>query len=215
MGMRAPVTGGGDFEQAPEGKYLAVCNGIYMIGTQPGFNGADPKSQLLLNVELHKRSRPAMGAKGHILESSNIITNSFNEKSNLLIYAEAFLNTKFAEADLQRIKKEGGFDPETLLGKCAWIDLGRKESGKDKWKSVSRLDPEDDKAPTPETDLIYWDWTLGTDVPKRVEYFWNNARENKGGNFNAKQQQQPVGAGVGGGNGFGKGAAADDDDIPF
>jgi hypothetical protein len=32
--------------------------------------------------------------------------------------------------------------------------------------------------PVPETDHVYWDWTLGEAVPERIKWFWARAKEN-------------------------------------
>jgi hypothetical protein len=82
---------------------------------------------------------------------------------------------------------------------------------REKIDSISRLDPEDDKPPVGELDEVYWDWTQGTDVPKRIDYFWQRAAENP----NRRSEPAPVGVGVGAGNGAHLIPAAGDDDIPY
>lgn len=179
MGMKAPVTGGGEpREVPPAGKYMGVCNAVYVIGTQPAFEaGSPPKLQVMLGFELHKRKGPALDSGGRVFETSKIMNFTANEKSTLIEYASALESRQYAEADLKAIKDAGGFDPETLLGKCCWLDVVN-DKGKDKIKGVSALDPEDDKAPEGLLDEVYWDWTLGVECPRRIAFFWERALEN-------------------------------------
>ncbi len=184
MGMKAPVTGGADGaprEIPPEGNYLAVCNGVYMLGTQPGYQGGDPHLQLLLSFELHKRKGPVRDSQERVFTADTIMNFTFNIKSTLVKYAGALRGKAYEEDEMEAIKAAGGFDAETLLGLPCRLAIKHEKSGekiRDKIESVSRLDPDDDKAPVGETDEVYWDWTLGEDCPKRIAYFWARALEN-------------------------------------
>ena len=184
MGMKAPVTGGGEArEVAPAGKYLGVCNAVYMLGTQPAYDASQtPKQQVMLNFELHKRKGPTLNSAGHPYEVNAIMTNTMNIKSTLVKYASALEGKPYTEEDLENLKKQGGFDVEDLLGKSCWIDVinNKKPDGviRDKISNVSALDPEDDQAPTALTETAYWDWTMNVECPKRIAYFWEKAAEN-------------------------------------
>lgn len=194
MGMRAPVTGSAGMtrEVPPPGKYLGICNGVYMLGTQPGYQNGPPELQIMLSFELHKRKGPAKNKEGRVFETSAIMKFSANVKSSLIRYASALENREYNDADLKTIAMAGGFDAEPLLGKVCWIDLAndRKPDGgwKDKIRSVTPLDPEDDKdlaewvLLNQETDSIYWDWTKGVECPRRIKYFWDRAAENPNSN---------------------------------
>lgn len=218
MGMKAPVTGSGDGpprELPPAGNYLAVCNGVYMLGTQPGYNNGPPNLQVMLSFELHKRKGPARDSQGRVFEASKIMNVTANIKSTLTAYAGALRGRDYSESELIQIQKEGGLDVEVCLGKACRLTLVHETKGdktKDKIKSLAPLDPEDDEAPRIEGDEIYWDWTLGVECPKRIAYFWNRASENPDGEGGGEL----VGAGVGKGpisaNGH---AEIDPDDIPF
>lgn len=186
MGRKAPVTGSGDGpprEVPPEGNYLAVCNGVYMLGTQPGYENGEAREQVMLSFELHKRKGPARDSNDRIFEASAIMSNTFNIKSTLVKYAGAMRGAAYDEAELEELKEQGGFDVETLLGLPCRLSLKheKKADGKtirDKIESVSRLDLEDDVLPTAETDEVYWDWTTGVECPKRIAWFWDRAAEN-------------------------------------
>src|SRR5208337_3584870 len=120
MGMRAPVTGSGDGqprELPPPGKYLGICNGVYMLGTQPGYQGAGARPQVLISFELHKRKGPAKDSQGRPFEVGRICSFTANVKSTLIEIAGALTNHTYTEEDLEEIKAGGGFDPEPLLGR--------------------------------------------------------------------------------------------------
>ena len=183
MGMKAPVTGtdGPPREIPPEGNYLAVCNGVYLLGTQPGYQGGDPHLQVLLSFELHKRKGPVRDSQERVFTADAIMNFTFNVKSTLTAYAGALRGRAYEEEELEAIKTAGGFDAESLLGKSCRLAIKHDKKGdkvRDKIESVSRLDPDDDKAPVGETDEIYWDWTMDDVCPKRITYFWDRAAEN-------------------------------------
>ncbi len=184
MGMKAPIGGNQEYEQPPPGNYLGRCNGVYLLGTQPGYQGGDPQSQIMLTFELHKRKGPCLtnGGKGDfILEASRIMSLWASPKSILIEFAGAMRGEPYTEDELKGLEKSGGFDPEPLLGQCCRLALEDKTTnGKTKTiiKSVSALDSEDDKAPKAFGDEVYWDWTLGVECPKRIAYFWERAAEN-------------------------------------
>lgn len=185
MGMKAPVTGTGDFpprEVPPKGNYLAVCNGAYMLGTQPGYQGGDPKLQVMLSFELHKRKGPARNSQGQVFEATAIMNFSTNPESTLVEYAGALRGKSYTKDEIEGMKETGGIDPEELLGQSCRLTIEHKAkldgTLRDKIQAVSPLDPEDDAPPAGETDQVYWDWTLGVECPKRIGYFWDRAVEN-------------------------------------
>lgn len=217
MGMRAPVTGQGDFaarEVPPEGNYLAVCNGVYVLGTQPGYNGGDARLQVMLTFELHKRKGPSRDSQDRVFETNAIMNLTANIKSTLVEYAGALRGKAYTETELEEVSKAGGLDPEELIGKCCRLEVEHKPKGtkgevKDKIKSVSRLDPDDDAPPVGETDEVYWDWTLGIECPKRIGFFWDRAAENP------ERKPDSVGAGKARAKANPGDVDPDDDTIPF
>lgn len=198
MGMKAPVTGSGDGQprELPlAGNYLAVCNGVYMLGTQPGYQGGPANMQVMLSFELHKRRGPVRDSQGRVFEASKIMNVTANIKSTLTAYAGALRGQDYTESDLQQIQKDGGLDVEDVLGRACRLTLvheTKNDKTKDKIKGIAPLDPEDDVAPKIDGDEIYWDWTLGIECPKRIAYFWNRAQENPDG----EGEHELVGAGA-------------------
>ncbi len=185
MGLKAPVTGGGDGpvrEVPPAGNYLAVCNGVYMLGTQPGYQGQQARHQVMLSFELHKRRGPCLDTQGRVFETSDIMNFTANIKSTLIDVAGALRGKPFTEADLDEVKQQGGLDVEELLGQACRITLAHKPkpdgSVRDTISSYAPLDKDDDEPPQGITDEVYWDWSQGTECPKRISYFWARAAEN-------------------------------------
>ncbi len=183
MGMKAPVTGSGDraWENPPAGSYLGACNGVYMLGTQPGYNGGDASLQVMLSFQLFKRKGPVKDSGDRIFEMSRIMNFTANIKSTLIDYAGAMRGIPYTEEELAKLQLEGGFDAETLVGLSCKLNVVHEKKGegvKAKIKSVAPLDPEDDVAPKVDGDEIYWDWNISKQCPKRIEYFWKRAVEN-------------------------------------
>lgn len=184
MGFKAPVTGGGgEREMVPAGSYLGICNGVYLLGTQPGFNGESPKQQVMLSFELHKRRGPAKDSAGRIMEASAIMSFTANIKSTLIEkFAGPLRGKPYTEGELEAVKKQGGFDVESLLGLPCKLEVVHTPNMagkvKDKIKTVSAIDKEDDVVPEMETSTTYWDWTLDVECPKRIAWFWDKALEN-------------------------------------
>ena len=199
MGMRAPVTGNGDYKERelpPAGNYLAVCNGVYMLGTQPGYEGQDAKMQVMLSFELHKRKGPARDSENRVMEATRIMSFTTNIKSTLVEYAGALRGQPYSEDEVKGLARTGGIDPEDFLGKPCSLTIVHKKNlkgvVKDQIKSISSIDPEDDVPPTPETDEVYWDWTMGAECPRRIEYFWKRAAENPNKEYDADAYSQPI-----------------------
>jgi len=160
-----------------------------MLGTQPGYKNNGPTLQMMLSFELHKKRGPVRNSNGEIYETSRIMSCVFSaggpgyNKSTLTQYAGALRGKDYSDEEIEQIKDQGGFDPETLLEKSCRISITHEKSQqtgklKDKIASVAFLDPDDDVAPEGMTDSIYWDWTLGEDCPKRIQWFWARAKEN-------------------------------------
>ncbi len=215
MGMKAPVTGnngeGPAREVPPAGNYLGVCNGVYMLGTQPGYQGQAPRQQVMLTFELHKRRGPVLDTQGRVFEASDIMNFTANIKSTLVDFAGALRGRSYTEAELDEVKQAGGFDVEELLGQSCRLTIAHKPkadgSVRDTIASRAPLDPDDDEKPKSETDEVYWDWSQGIECPKRISWFWARAAENPGRVDSAgfPAVNVPAGAAV----------ANDDSSIPF
>ncbi len=181
MGRLAPVTGGSDkaFEKPLPGTYTAICNGVYNCGKQEGYKGGKPTEKLLLTFELHKRKGPARDKSGNIFECSATVSNTANIKSSLIaMYAGPMRGKAYTEDELKALGKQGGFNPETLLGGCCKITLALAESGNPYVETVAALDPEDDLVPDQETSQYYWDYTIEGAVPRRCAWLWAKSLDN-------------------------------------
>ena len=125
MTLVAKDTGGsGDFQIAPEGKYLAVCYRILDLGTQTYQDKAAQKVDL--TFELHGENLLGDGhaymtnAEGEPQLDKPLIvsarfTNSLHEKANLRGFLESWRNKAFTQDELE------GFDLAKLEGVAAAV----------------------------------------------------------------------------------------------
>lgn len=90
-------------------QYAAVLIGIYGIGTQGGVN-FDPREQIVMNFELHRRSGPSCDSYGEPFTVQKTVSyTTSGKKAVLRIFASELLNP---DEDIPSV----GFDPEVLLG---------------------------------------------------------------------------------------------------
>ena len=200
MGLKAKDSGPGEpHELVPAGNYLGRIFGVYDIGTQAG-GIYDPKHQIIISWELHKRKGPARNGAGQTLTISKFYTLSFHEKSTLRKDVEALLGQSFDDGS--------EFDVESLLGVSCRLQVvhGKKQNG-DPRDAIGALMPldEDDSTPTPDLDDVYFeirpDHAIPDGVPKWVQKKISESLEYGGKKDGAAR---PVPAGV-----------ADDGDIPY
>lgn len=141
---------GSSYQKPKPGKYLGVVIGFAYVGTQPaGTYKATPK--VMVRWELHKVKGPSLDESGYIHTSSQTYGATVRgDKSNF---------RKVVEAHGIPVPEGGSFDSHSLLGKCAWLNL--EESDDKKYvnvMNVTKLDPEDDTAPTPVTQVFsHWE----------------------------------------------------------
>lgn len=200
MGLKAKDTGGGEpRELVPAGNYLGRVCGVYDIGTQAG-GMYDPKHQIVVTWELHKRKGPARNGKGEVLTISKFYTLSFHEKATLRKDVEALLGQSFDDGT--------EFDVESLLGmSCRLQVVHTKKQNGDPRDAIGALMPldDDDSVPKPELDDVYFeirpDHAIPDNVPKWVRKKVEESVE-YGGKSNGTTRA-PVAAGVA------------DDDIPY
>ncbi len=179
MGMRAPVTGGADFEKPQPGTYTGVCNGVYVCGKQEGYQGGRPQQKVLLTFELHKRRGPAVDKRGNIFECSTTVTNVTNVKSALINrFAGPMRGNAYTDAEIKAMAAAGGYDPENLLGQPIKIVLAAGKTGAPFIQSTAPLDPEEDEVPEQVTSDVYWDYAMAGEVPRRCAWLWAKSLDN-------------------------------------
>lgn len=202
MGLKAKDTGGGEpRELVPAGNYIGRICGVYDIGTQAG-GMYDPKHQIVVTWELHRRKGPARNGTGAVLTISKFYTLSFHEKATLRKDVESLLGQSFDDGS--------EFDVESLVGlSCRVQVVHQKKANGDPRDAIGALMPldEDDPTPKPELDDVYFeirpDHAIPDNVPKWVQQKVSESLEYGGGKKNGAPRPAPVGAG------------AVDDDIPY
>jgi hypothetical protein len=186
--------GGSDsYEKPPEGKYMGVLVGFAYIGIQPG-GQYGPKARVMLRWELHKRKGPSVDSKGFV----HTITARFGAT----VKGENSLLKQCLEAHGIEIPEGSTTKSQSWLGHAAWLDLEESIDGKyTNVSNYSKLDPEDDVAPTRKLELEHWEPSDKTTPP-----IWARHAISKSSDIAhlvAKKEAETVSA------------TANDDDIPF
>ena len=116
------------FETAPAGTHVAICYGVFDMGTQVGFeNKLTRKVRICweLSNELMSDGRPFTVSVYH--------TMSLNEKSNLRRDLVAWRGKQFSDDEIK------SFDLASLLGKPAMLGVIHEPDGDKTWANVSSL----------------------------------------------------------------------------
>lgn len=123
--MRFPAKTTSDFELAPEGNHVAICNAIVDLGMQPGTAMyPTPKHQVYVRFELCNELVERDGEKAPVVIGKTF-TASMHEKAGLRKFIEGWFGKKFpndaAAAD---------FDVSKLLSRQCLANVAHYE-GKD------------------------------------------------------------------------------------
>lgn len=131
MGRFAKDTGGGDFEQAPQGTHVARCIRLVDLGTQHGeYEGkATVRNQIIITFELCEEHM----ADGKPFTVGEFYTNSLGEKAKLRAHLEAWRGRAFTDEELK------GFDLESILGKPVMVSLIANQKGRTKIGSLTSM----------------------------------------------------------------------------
>lgn len=207
MGLTVKESGG-NYTPCPAGTHLAICVGIYDLGTQvtpfKDEKTGEPKSakqvflQWELPTELMDDDRPFMIGRFY--------TASLSEKANLRHDLESWRGRAFTAEELE------GFDIRNVLGKCCMVSVIQytKSDGtaSSKVGNVMAL-PKGMQCPSPKNKPIVFDIDAWDDaVYASLDEYWQKtiAGSAEGKAYLAKrpvpkatQQHQPI----------------DDDQIPF
>jgi len=145
------ASGGGKFENAPEGVHLAICYRIIDLGTHLNLNFGNRQRKIRIHWELPNTPME----DGSPFSISKQYTLSHHEKSNLRKDLESWYGKRFNDADLDGA---GGFDPEKLLGKPCQLNIIHNESNGTIYANVVTIIPADDKdMPPTANDLFFFD----------------------------------------------------------
>lgn len=146
MGVFISSEGSKSYKPAPAGNHVAVCIGVYDIGTQETDYG--PKRQIRLTWELTEE----LMDDGRPFVMGKVYTTSLNEKARLRADLEAWRGRPFTEAEMKR------FDVAALLGKACLLNVVHKPSqdGSKTYANIKSISPlmKGMKAPEPQNPLI-------------------------------------------------------------
>lgn len=128
-------TGGGDFEQPPEGTHVARCVKMIDIGTQEGeYQGkATRKRQAIIGWELPNELMSEGEYAGKPFAVSKFYTQSLGEKANLRKDLMNWRGRDFTPEEL------AGFDAKNILGKTCMVSLTKNDKGRTKVTAVIAL----------------------------------------------------------------------------
>lgn len=151
MALTVNDTGGGDFEQAPIGTFIARCVRLIDLGTQHGeYQGkATVKREVMISWELPSELMTRGEAEGKPFLVARFYTASLGEKANLRHDLEAWRGRAFTEDEL------AGFDLKNILGKACMVGIIDK-GGKSRIGSVMAL-PRGMEAPPRINEITYFD----------------------------------------------------------
>ncbi len=163
MGLTARDKGGTDFQPIPEDLHLAICYGIFDIGTQ--FNEKWDKSshQVILVWELPdcRGEFERDGKRVNLPRAiSKTYTLSLHEKATLRKDLESWRGKKFSEDELK------GFDLKKLLGAACQIQVLHNKIGDKLFTNIATITkaPAGTK-PYPENAPTFFSFEDGMEIP--------------------------------------------------
>ena len=125
--MKFAAKSGVDFELAPAGNHVAICNAVVDLGLQPGSGMyPDPKHQVYLRFEL-PTEQTTYAKNGEEISGPMVIgrtfTASMSKKANLRKFIESWFGKNFPDDDTA-----ANFEHEKLLGHKCLLNITHNES---------------------------------------------------------------------------------------
>lgn len=164
MGLIAKDKGGTDFQPIPEDLHLAVCYGIWDIGTQYQEKWDKTSHKVIIVWELPE-CRGEFERDGKKVDLPRAIsktyTLSLHEKAALRKDLESWRGKKFTEEELK------GFDLKKLLGAPCQIQVLHNKIGDKIFTNIATIT----KAPSgtvlhPENPTTFFSFEDGGDIPQ-------------------------------------------------
>jgi len=138
MGLIAKQ-GGGDFQIAPVGQFLAICYQVVDMGHQfsPTYNKWHDKVRFAF--ELHGENMTGSGSglmdDGRPFTVSTEFTNSLSENSNLRPFLEGWRGRPFTEQELD------GFDVSNVLGAACMLTIQHTQQNGKTYANLTTATP--------------------------------------------------------------------------
>ena len=163
MGLIAKDKGGTDFQPIPEDLHLAVCYGIWDIGTQYQEKWDKTSHKVIIVWELPD-CRGEFERDGKRVDLPRAIsktyTHSLHEKSALRKDLESWRGKKFSEEELK------GFDLKKLLGAACQIQVLHNKIGDKIFTNIATITKAPSGAkPYPENPPTFFSFEDGGDIP--------------------------------------------------
>lgn len=129
-----------DFEIAPAGNHVGICNGLIDLGLQPGSGQYPaPKHQVYIRFELPtervKYTKDGKEIEGP-MSMGRSFTASMSEKANLRKFIESWFGKKFQTDDTA-----SDFDVKQILGRKCLLNVTHTEKGGKTYANISNATP--------------------------------------------------------------------------
>lgn len=164
MGLIAKDKGGTDFQPIPEDLHLAICYGIWDIGTQYNEKWDKTSHKVIIVWELPE-CRGEFERDGKKVDLPRAIsktyTLSLHEKSALRKDLESWRGKKFSEEELK------GFDLKKLLGAACQIQVLHNKIGDKIFTNIATITkaPSSSVKPFPENPPTFFSFDDGMEIP--------------------------------------------------
>jgi hypothetical protein len=167
MALTAKDKGGGDYEPIPEDLHLAVCYGIWDLGTQYSEIWHQSSHKVVIVWELPE-VRGDFERNGKMVSLPRAISKqyrlSLHKKAGLRKDLESWRGKKFTDEELSR-----GFDLKKLLGVPCQIQVLHNKVEDKVYSNISAII----KAPpgtkvTPENPITFFSFEENVDIPSNT-----------------------------------------------
>lgn len=180
MGLMVKETGSGDFTPIPEGMHVAICFGVYDLGTHFSEKFGKSARKVLLMWEIPK-IRMDLEIDGEMKNLPKAIskqyTLSLNEKAILRKDLESWRSKRFSKEELK------GFDLAKLLGVYCQLQILHTEKDGKTYSNITTIVPDvmTGKKPPSENHPRLFTFDESTEIPEGtpewVQNILNEAEE--------------------------------------
>jgi hypothetical protein len=138
--MKFSAKASADFEVAPAGNHVGICNALVDLGMQPGSGQYPaPKHQVYVRFELPteriKYTKDGKEIEGP-MSMGRTFTASMSEKANLRKFIESWFGKRF-----QTDEAASDFDVKSILGRKCLLNVTHTEKGGKTYANISNATP--------------------------------------------------------------------------
>lgn len=204
--MKFPAKAGGDFEIAPAGNHVAICNAIVDLGMQKGSaQYPDPKHQIYIRFELPNETVTYQREGRDVTGPMSIgrrFTASMSAKANLRKFIESWFGKPFPSDEVA-----ADFDTSLLVGRKCLLNVTHNEKpGGKTYANISTATPIPKGMPAEfkqQNKSLYFDLTQpDQDAYKMLPEWLQNVIADRLGDRPEERTKEPA-------------ALATTDDVPF